>query len=519
MFHLTTCPTCHTRFTVPEAAMGKLVTCPHCQSPFLAGKSVPEGEPAMKVDPAVGPAYNMTMIGETGPAIHFNCPRCKKPLEAPAGEAGTKKPCPHCGQRLQVPAAPPVPAAAGQAPLDKNMLAEDGAHAPAPAADPALNKTMLTEKGPPIRFDCPRCKKPVEVPASEAGSKRPCPSCGQRLQVPAAPPAAAAQPGLDKTMLAGDGGHAHAHAPDPALNKTMLTETRPPIRFDCPRCKKPVEVPASEAGSKQPCPSCGQRLQVPAASTGQPSVPAPQQAPAMSHASPIAAGAPVAGPLPGGAVQSQPAPAWPMNLSRQTYTIAGIVAGFFLLLVLLLVLLPSQDRQANQNAKKELDDLEKKMAAYQQELTRLKDKERDEEKWKQIINEQKEQNRLFGQQIAQSVSNLSKQKTVLDDQYDKLADIQDEDLRRQTKARLDQQKSKLRKQEAEVETLKAAIEEKNRKAREDEQRLAMEKKDREEHNKMLQMQMIQHRQAMDLAAINASRPHYYPWHPFRLFPW
>src|SRR5262249_38652516 len=125
------------------------------------------------------------MLADTQPPIRYNCPRCKKPLESPASEGGTKKPCPSCGQRLQVPAAPPPPD---------------------PATSPAaqLNKTMLADTQPPIRYNCPNCKKPLESPATEAGTKKPCPSCGQRLQVPAAPSPAAGQPNLNRTMLASD---------------------------------------------------------------------------------------------------------------------------------------------------------------------------------------------------------------------------------------------------------------------------------------------------------------------------
>jgi DNA-directed RNA polymerase subunit RPC12/RpoP len=127
------------------------------------------------------------MLGSTVPPIKYSCPRCQTPLEAPATEAGTKKPCPSCGQRLQVPA-PPPPAAAAPAPgLNKTMLAGDESAPPAP----------------PIKYNCPRCKKPLESPASEAGLKKPCPACGQRHQVPAAPPAPG-QPNLNKTMLASD---------------------------------------------------------------------------------------------------------------------------------------------------------------------------------------------------------------------------------------------------------------------------------------------------------------------------
>ena len=39
--------------------------------------------------------------------IRYRCPRCQKPLTAQDNEAGSKKNCPHCEQRVQIPAPPP----------------------------------------------------------------------------------------------------------------------------------------------------------------------------------------------------------------------------------------------------------------------------------------------------------------------------------------------------------------------------------------------------------------------------
>ena len=48
------------------------------------------------------------------------------------------------------------------------------------AAPPNLNKTMLagdeSRAAPPIQYNCPNCKKPLESPASEAGMKKNCPA-------------------------------------------------------------------------------------------------------------------------------------------------------------------------------------------------------------------------------------------------------------------------------------------------------------------------------------------------------
>lgn len=187
MFARVTCPACQYKDSIPEGEMGLRRVCPNCKTPFLAGKAVADADVGvpMKYQPATDPTYNKTMLGDSQPPISYNCPRCKKPLESPASEAGLKKPCPACGQRLQVPAAPPP--AAPQPNLNKTMLAADD-----------------RQPQPPIRYNCPNCKKPMESPASEAGTKKNCPACGQRFQVPAAPPPAASQPNLNKTILASD---------------------------------------------------------------------------------------------------------------------------------------------------------------------------------------------------------------------------------------------------------------------------------------------------------------------------
>ncbi|MBI3823405.1 MAG: hypothetical protein HY289_12110 [Planctomycetes bacterium] len=156
MFTLITCPTCQHKFTVPEAAMGKRHSCPHCQSLFLAGKSVAEAEVPMKQSAPAEMPMNKTLLGETEPPIKYNCPRCKKPLESPAIEAGTKKPCPHCGGRLQIPNAPPP--SAPQPNINKTLLASDEA---APAASTGFKAQ------PSVPMSAPQ--PPLSVPSSHAG--------------------------------------------------------------------------------------------------------------------------------------------------------------------------------------------------------------------------------------------------------------------------------------------------------------------------------------------------------------
>jgi DNA-directed RNA polymerase subunit RPC12/RpoP/biopolymer transport protein ExbB/TolQ len=146
MFTLITCPTCQHKFTVPEAAMGKRHSCPHCQALFTAGKSVADApaEVAMKLQSPAETPMNKTMLGETAPPIKYNCPRCKKPLESPSIEAGTKKPCPFCGGRLQVPQPPP---SASGPPLNKTLLATDDS-APKPSGITAQPTYTMPSSAP-----------------------------------------------------------------------------------------------------------------------------------------------------------------------------------------------------------------------------------------------------------------------------------------------------------------------------------------------------------------------------------
>lgn len=192
------CPTCQHKFMVPEGEMGKRQVCPNCQALFVAGKN--QAEPALAASPLLNraaatnsgpppttpPNYAKTMLGDAGPAIKYKCPRCRKELEAAVSEAGSKIFCPGCSQKIQVPNAPPP----------------EPVPAPAPAG---LNKTMLaadeSTAAPPIKFNCPGCKRPLEAPASKAGTKDYCPSCSQKYQVPAA---STAGPNRNKTMLARD---------------------------------------------------------------------------------------------------------------------------------------------------------------------------------------------------------------------------------------------------------------------------------------------------------------------------
>jgi len=142
MISVVYCPTCQHALKVEDAQLGRRFTCPSCNSPFLA--AAPAGA---KAGPEAAAPLNKTMLGEIEPPIQYSCPRCKKPLEDPASEAGTKKPCPHCGQRVQVPAA----STAGAAP-NKTMLGQVEPDVPqgklvSPEPEPAPRQERCLECG------------------------------------------------------------------------------------------------------------------------------------------------------------------------------------------------------------------------------------------------------------------------------------------------------------------------------------------------------------------------------------
>jgi len=131
------CPTCKYTFVVPSDSLGTRIVCTNCQSTFLTGA---EPGRTMPQQPAETAAPKKTMFGDESPPIRYNCPRCKKALESHPGEAGTKKPCPSCGQRLQVPAAPPN--AMFPPPLNKTLLASGNSIvASSRHAEPVLAKS------------------------------------------------------------------------------------------------------------------------------------------------------------------------------------------------------------------------------------------------------------------------------------------------------------------------------------------------------------------------------------------
>ena len=95
--------------------------------------------------------------------ILFKCPKCQNKLTVVDEKAGSKLPCPQCGQRLQVPI-PQVPA----------ENAKRGAmQLPEPARPEARMEVL-----------CPTCRVSFSPLAARAGSQESCPECGSSVTVP-----------------------------------------------------------------------------------------------------------------------------------------------------------------------------------------------------------------------------------------------------------------------------------------------------------------------------------------------
>jgi DNA-directed RNA polymerase subunit RPC12/RpoP len=317
------------------------------------------------------------------------CPTCQHKQLLDESEMGKLQTCPNCRSSF---------VAGKSSAVGRGMMAASPMLQQQPQQQPqSYSKTMLTEEGPPpIKYNCPRCKSPLEVPASEGSSKRNCPSCSQRHQVPAAPAAP------------------KATAPMPALNKTMLTgdesaapPAAPPIKFNCPNCKKPLEAPANEGGTKKNCPSCSQRYQVPAApasglnKTRLASDDSPAWVSPTAASAPGAAGAPL--PMPGAPVQPAAKGDGSALLTPRNVLIALI------LILLLGFVVPAvinggkrTDGEAAARAQMELEKLKADIEAKKHEVDRQKAAETSErQKFDDLMKKMAEQNdKMRAEQMA-----------------------------------------------------------------------------------------------------------------------
>lgn len=217
------CPYCKRRLEFPRRQAGQSVPC-------ACGVTVTvPSPPAAARAPATGGSK------AAGELIVFNCPQCNKLFKAQPDAVGKRIKCP-CGTRLAVPA----PATTGRA---------------KPAA-PAAPKTVAT-----VSFNCNLCRKRHTVPVDLAGQKGRC-DCGLAYVVPT-PSAVKAKADAEAKAAAeaeakAAAAEAQAHQPEPATKDTGEKK----VVFNCPRCKRRIALPASQAGRKANC-TCGARFVIP----------------------------------------------------------------------------------------------------------------------------------------------------------------------------------------------------------------------------------------------------------------
>jgi len=225
------CPYCKQRLEFPRSQAGQSVPC--ACGVAVTVPSPPASAPAVATPPDQAPVE----------LIVFNCPKCNKRFKAEADAAGKRIKCP-CGQRLAVPGGEPRQA----------------------AAPPKPPKPKIVEK---VSFNCNLCRKRHSVPVDLAGQKGRC-DCGLAYVVPT-PSVVKAKAKADARAKAAAEAEARAAAeakasrPAPAVQDAGEKK----VLFNCPRCKRRIALPATQAGRKASC-TCGARFVIPTRSGRRP---------------------------------------------------------------------------------------------------------------------------------------------------------------------------------------------------------------------------------------------------------
>src|ERR1700693_734956 len=101
-----------------------------------------------------------------------------------------------------------------------------------------------------IKFQCPHCKKSLNVRDQLAGKRAACPGCKQSITIPANE---AAVPSPEMEDLA-----AAALADEPVARGVPKT-----VDFKCYYCDEELHIDVALAGKQTPCPECGRIIKVP----------------------------------------------------------------------------------------------------------------------------------------------------------------------------------------------------------------------------------------------------------------
>ena len=138
------CPHCHQRLAVPEAALGRTISCPICSGHIgLPAKKTPAAAPgAPPADAAPRP------VGNTPPPpkgeIRFSCSKCTVNIVIDERAAGRKITCQRCGSQLIVPGqAANAPRASQPPPLPQTQEAVAALIEKLRGGDEEAGKTLL----------------------------------------------------------------------------------------------------------------------------------------------------------------------------------------------------------------------------------------------------------------------------------------------------------------------------------------------------------------------------------------
>lgn len=179
--------------------------------------------------------------------IAFTCPACTMLLNVHDDQAGTKVPCPSCGQRLRVPQCPE-----SESPTIMGKLVLPTSRTSAP-----------DEGARTIRCVCPHCQAIIKAPPKAAGAKAPCPRCSLLVEIPV-PKAGHVEEPLTVIPVRSS---ATPIAPPPATlpleppsmlarNTPPNQQTQPLVPLVCQHCQTTVYVPTESTETGVQCPRC-----------------------------------------------------------------------------------------------------------------------------------------------------------------------------------------------------------------------------------------------------------------------
>ncbi len=231
------CKFCESELSVPDAAVGKIVRCSHCNKLFVAKASAgpstapPEAEGTPNEIPS---SVCQTTDDPDRPAattmrrqkMNF-CPSCGKPLEE-----GDRF-CSGCGMRL----------------TDRNQPAESKPPAP------QVQEAALPR---PVKTKCSHCGAEMAVPQDRIMRMKRCPKCRSLFLAVSAEPDA--DKGSSKSLAGVRMGTMIQEGKMSALMKMRdeADASRPVAMATvrCSHCKTPMSIPVTDFGKARKCPVC-----------------------------------------------------------------------------------------------------------------------------------------------------------------------------------------------------------------------------------------------------------------------